>query len=392
MKHADVIIIGAGAAGLMCAIKAGQRGRSVIVLERNAKVAQKIRISGGGRCNFTNLDVRPKHFLSQNPHFCVSALKRFTPMDFIALVESHSIAYFEKTRGQLFCKDSAQQIIDLLLEECRKSNVIIQTETEVRRISRKDNAFELETDKGALSGTSLVIATGGPSIPKMGASGFGYDIARQFGLTVVAPRAGLVPLAFGQHLRDRLKDLTGTAAEAEVCFGDRRFRDALLFTHRGISGPAILQISSYWREGKALVIDFAPGIDLFDFLVEARTQKPTRAAHTILAEIIPKRLARFLCLEAGIDGAVADLSNEKLHGVVETVKAWRVNPVGTEGYRTAEVTCGGVDTGELSSKTFETNAIPGLYFIGEVVDVTGHLGGYNFHWAWASGYAAGQFV
>ncbi|MBZ0215530.1 MAG: NAD(P)/FAD-dependent oxidoreductase [Fimbriimonadaceae bacterium] len=392
MPHYDVIIVGAGAAGLMCAIEAGKRGRSVLVLERNRKPAQKIRISGGGRCNFTNLDVSPSHFLSDNPHFCVSALKRYQPADFIALVEDYGIAYFEKTLGQLFCEASSQQIIDMLLAECGKYGVKISLSMHIHAMAQHETCFELKTNTGSFSAGSLVIATGGPSIPKMGATGYGYEIARQFGLNVISPRAGLVPLTFEETALSRLAKLAGVAADVDVSCGSRHFREALLFTHRGLSGPAILQISSYWRSGMEISINFAPDINLFDYLMEIRRSEPTRALQTVLGVILPKRLALFLCEEAQISGTLANLSNDKLRVIAETVTNWRVTPSGTEGYRTAEVVCGGVDTEELSSKTFESKRVPGLYFIGEVIDVTGHLGGYNFQWAWASGHAAGQYV
>jgi len=392
MKQYDVIIIGAGAAGLICAIEAGRRDRSVCVLERGAKPAQKIRISGGGRCNFTNLDVRPVHYLSQNPRFCISALKRFSPADFIAMVEAHGIAYFEKTLGQLFCEGSAGQIIGMLLQESAKAHVDIVTSCNTHHISRTQNAFELDTSAGKFSAQSLVIATGGPSIPKMGATGFGYDVARQFGLNIITPCAALVPLTFDQALLSRIKPLAGVAAQVEVSCGKQRFREALLFTHRGLSGPAVLQISSYWRAGRELVVNFTPDTDVFGLLKQARSTDPKQAPHTALSALAPKRLAGFLCEEAGVSGNLADLSNQKLQQIASTVNSWRIIPDGTEGLATAEVTLGGIDTKALSSKTFEVKEIPGLYFIGEVLDVTGHLGGYNFQWAWASGHAAGQFV
>lgn len=392
MTDFDVIIIGAGAAGLMCAIEAGKRGRSVLVLERNAKPAQKIRISGGGRCNFTNLDVQPRHFVSDNPHFCVSALKRYQPADFIALVEAHGIAYYEKTLGQLFCETSSHQIIDMLLAECAEAGVKISTSVQIHAVTKHGDRFKLRTTTNSVSADSLVIATGGPSIPKMGATGYGYELARQFGLKLIPPRAGLVPLTFKDKFLAKLKALSGVSANVEVRCGNQSFREALLFTHRGLSGPAILQISSYWRQGQDISVDFTPDLDLTDHLAVLRESDPKRVLHNVIADILPKRLAQYLCVEAGIDDYLATLSNDKLQAITETVTNWRVTPNGTEGYRTAEVTCGGVDTAALSSKTFESKQVSGLYFIGEVVDVTGHLGGYNFQWAWASGHAAGQFV
>lgn len=388
----DVIIIGAGAAGLMCAIEAGKRGRRVRVLERGATVAEKIRISGGGRCNFTNLHAGPANYLSQNPHFCVSALKRYTQHDFIALLRRHAIAFHEKTLGQLFCDGSSLQIIDMLLAECRAAGVTIETGCRVTSVTRTADGFAVATNGDSHRATSLVVATGGPSIPKMGATGFGYDLARQFGLNVIAPLPALVPLTFDSTLLQQTAPLSGISVDAIVACGKARFAEAMLFTHRGLSGPAILQISSYWRAGMAITIDMAPGRDVLALLKAARTRQPKQNLHTILAEILPKRLAQHVCDSTGINGRLADLSDKKLGAVAAAVNAWQVTPVGSEGFRTAEVTLGGVDTAELSSKTFEARKVPGLYFIGEVVDVTGHLGGFNFQWAWASGHAAGQFV
>ena len=392
MNSFDVIIIGAGAAGLICACEAGKRGRSVLVLERAVKPAGKIRISGGGRCNFTNLNVRPDHFLSQNPHFCKSALKRFTPADFIARIEAHNIAYHEKTLGQLFCDGSAQAIIDMLLSECRQADVVITTDVEVERIARTQGTFSIETNGGDFTAGSLVVASGGPSIPKMGATGYGYEIARKFGLNIIAPTAALVPFTLDGALLSRVKPLAGVSVDVQVTCGRQSFREAMLFTHRGLSGPAILQISSYWRQGEPLTINFTPDMDVYAALVEARLTTPSRSPAHCLSGYLPKRLARFLCEEVDLAGRLADISNPKLRRLSDVVNAWSLTPSGTEGFRTAEVTRGGVDTDELSSKTFETRSAPGLYFIGEVVDVTGHLGGYNFQWAWSSGFAAGQYV
>lgn len=392
MTAYDVIIIGAGAAGLMCAIEAGKRGRKTLLLDHARAVGEKIRISGGGRCNFTNIHTSPANYLSANPRFCVSALRRYTPRDFIALIEKHRIPYHEKTLGQLFCDGSAQAVIAMLSAECRAANVEIAVATTVNAISRNGTGFTAVTNRGAFSAEALVIATGGPSIPKMGATGFGYDVARQFGLKVLTPRPALVPLTFSGDVLERCKSLAGVAVDAVVRTGKTAFAEALLFTHRGLSGPAILQISSYWREGEAIAIDLAPESDLFALLKEARASQPKQDLVTPLARILPKRLAQNLSEQAGVGGALADLSNAKLAEVAAIVNDWRLVPSGTEGFRTAEVTRGGVDTGALSSKTFECTTVPGLYFIGEVVDVTGHLGGYNFQWAWASGHAAGQYV
>ena len=392
LPSSDVIILGAGAAGLMAAIEAGKRGRSVLVLEKSAKPAEKVRISGGGRCNFTNLHCTPASFLSQNPRFCVSALKRYTQRDFLALVEAHGIAWHEKTLGQLFCDGSSQQIIDLLLGACAAAGVLLQTEATTLHVEKRDDRFHLAADCGEYDAASLVVATGGPSIPKMGASGFAYDLARHFGLKVVTPRPALVPLTFDPIVLEKLRPLSGVATEAVVSCDGTRFREALLFTHRGLSGPAILQISSYWSPGQEIAIDLLPGRDAFVLLRAARTEKPKQDLHNILAELLPRRLALMLCAEAALDGRLADLSDKKLRDMAQLLNDWRLKPGGSEGFRTAEVTAGGVDTDEISSKTFQARKVPGLYFIGECLDVTGHLGGFNFQWAWSSGHAAGQFV
>jgi len=392
LKPLDVIIIGAGAAGLMCAIEAGKRGRTVLVLDHAEKAAEKIRISGGGRCNFTNLDVRPEHFLSANPRFCVSALSRYTPRDFIALVEAHGIAWHEKTLGQLFCDGPATQIIEMLLAEAKSAGVTIQTATNITAVAGSDDGFNLQTDRGEYNCASLVVASGGPSIPKMGASGFGYDLARQFGLKVVHPRAGLVGLTFDEGLCARMKKLAGLSLDVSVRCGKVTFAEALLFTHKGLSGPAILQISSYWSSGQEIAIDLAPGIDVFARLKDAKANQPRQEPITALNEILPKRLAQSIAGERGLEGRLADIPDKKLKSLAQRVNDWRLTPKGSEGFRSAEVTVGGVDTKALSSKTFEAKKVPGLYFIGEVTDVTGHLGGYNFQWAWASGHAAGEFV
>jgi predicted Rossmann fold flavoprotein len=370
----DVIILGAGAAGLMCGAVVGQRGHRALLLEQARHPGEKIRISGGGRCNFTNLHTSPANFLSANPRFCHSALSGYTERDFIALVESYGIAYHEKTRGQLFCDGSSRQIVDMLLEECRKAQAQLRLGVRISAISGSENSFVIVTDQGEFRARSLVVATGGPSIPKMGSSGFGYKIAEQFGLKIVPPRPALVPLTFDTALLAQFKDLSGVSVDAVVNCGKMHFDEALLFTHRGLSGPAILQISSYWREGHDLVIDMAPG------------------NATALADFLPKRLASIVADSIAGPERLADFSDKLLLNVVAAVKQWRVRPDGTEGYRTAEVTLGGVDTSELSSKTFESRSVAGLYFIGEVVDVTGHLGGFNFQWAWSSGYAAGRHI
>jgi predicted Rossmann fold flavoprotein len=386
----DVIILGAGAAGLMCAGMAVRRGRSVLVLEQARHPGEKIRISGGGRCNFTNLHTSPANFLSENPRFCHSALSGYTQHDFIALVEQYGIAWHEKTRGQLFCDGSSRQIIEMLLQECRTAQ--LRPGVRISAIAKNEDGFVVTTDQGEFRCRSLVVATGGPSIPKMGASGFGYKIAEQFGLRIVPPRAALVPLTFDLGLLARFKDLSGISVEASVGCGKTRFDEALLFTHRGLSGPAILQISSYWRAGEDIVIDMAPERDILALLKQVRRDHPRQELATALTGLLPKRLAQTVADAIRGPARLADFPDKLLSNVAAAVKAWRVRPNGTEGYRTAEVTLGGVDTTELSSKTFEAKSVSGLYFIGEVVDVTGHLGGFNFQWAWSSGHAAGRHV
>ena len=388
----DVVILGAGAAGLMCAAVAGQRGCSVLLLEQARHPGEKIRISGGGRCNFTNLHASPANFLSANPRFCHSALSSYTQRDFIALVESYGIAYHEKTRGQLFCDGSSQQIIDMLLEECRKAHAQLRLGTRISAVAASESGYVVVSDQGEFRCKSLVVATGGPSIPKMGSSGFGYKIAEQFGLSIVPPRAALVPLTFDAALLAQFKSLSGVSVDAVVSCGKIRFDEALLFTHRGLSGPAILQISSYWREGQDIVIDMAPEIDVVAELKRSRRDHPRQEPVTALSAFVPKRLASIVADVTAGPERLADFSDKLLIDAAAAVKQWRVRPNGTEGYRTAEVTLGGVDTSGLSSKTFEARSVPGLYFIGEVVDVTGHLGGFNFQWAWSSGHAAGRHV
>jgi predicted Rossmann fold flavoprotein len=385
-----MVIIGAGAAGLMCAVEANKRGRRVLLLERAAKVGQKIRISGGGRANFTNLHASPDNFLSDNPRFCVSALSRYTQHNFIALVEQHAIAYHERDHGQLFCDGSAQQITDMLLDEAR--GVSVQTAINVKHVSKDDSGFTIATDRGSFTAKSLVIATGGPSIPKMGATDFGYEIGRQFGLKVINPRPGLVPLTFDATTMAALAGLTGVSLDATVRLDKIAFTEALLFTHRGLSGPAILQISSYWRDGDTIVIDLLSGIDPWQHLKEAKVQQPRRETHTVLAQLMPRRLAQRMVDLAECGGRLADISDKTLKRLADRIGAWQITPSGTEGMRTAEVTVGGIDTRDLSSQTMEARSVPGLYFIGEAVDVTGHLGGFNFQWAWASGHACGQVV
>ncbi|WP_310621505.1 BaiN/RdsA family NAD(P)/FAD-dependent oxidoreductase [Flexibacterium corallicola] len=392
MQDMDVIIIGAGAAGLMCAIEAGKRGRTVLVIDHASKPAEKIRISGGGRCNFTNLNSSPKSFLGQNPRFCISALKRFTQQDFLALVDSFGISWHEKTLGQLFCDDKSKQIIEMLLSLCEQANVKIALETKVEHTLKEEHGFRISTSKGPVRCQSLVIATGGPSIPKMGATGFGYELAKKFGIPVVSPLPALVPLTFGDDMKHKCSHLAGVSVDALVSYGKISFREGLLFTHRGLSGPSILQISSYWREGTEIKINLLPTDNVFELLKEQRAQQPRREIQTALCDVLPKRLVNLICDELSLKGRLADHSDKVLRKLSERVHNWQIKPVGTEGYRTAEVTRGGVDTNALSSKTMESKDVGGLYFIGEVVDVTGHLGGFNFQWAWSSGYTAGQFV
>ena len=388
----DVIVIGAGAAGLMCAIEAGKRGRRVWLVDHARKIAEKIRIAGGGFCNFTNLHTSPKNFLSQNPHFCKSALSRYTQQDFIALVQSHGIAFHEKKLGQLFCDESAQEIIAMLLEECRRAGVVLQNDTGIEAIEAIGDGYRVVTARGTQECDSLVIATGGLSIPKIGATKFGYEVARQFGLSVIETRPGLVPLTFQAALLERCKALSGLSVEATVSCGKVSFSEGLLFTHRGLSGPSILQISSYWREGQDILVNLAPSVDAFAFLKERKKAQPKQEVQTALAEVVPKRLALSICEDVALAGRLADLPDAALQALARAVNDWRIRPAGTEGYRTAEVTLGGVDTNGLSSKTMEAKTQPGLFFVGEVMDVTGHLGGFNFQWAWSSGYVAGQYV
>jgi predicted Rossmann fold flavoprotein len=392
LEDFDVVVLGAGAAGMMCAIEAGKRGRSVLIVDHAKAPGEKIRISGGGRCNFTNVNTAPANFLSANPKFCVSALRRYRPADFIALVQKYGIAFHEKTLGQLFCDGSAKQVIEMLLTEMDKVGVKLRLETEVKGVAKDGEGWRVSFAHGPVTCRSVVVATGGKSIPKMGATGLGYEIAQQFGLNIVETRPALVPLTFEVKTLERLAPLSGVALDAVVSSGKTKFAEAMLFTHRGLSGPSILQISSFWREGGEISVNMAPGVDVFQVLRTARTATPKRALATVLSEMLPKRLAQLIAEDAGAYGNMADCSDVLLRGVAATVNAWTFKPVGSEGYRTAEVTLGGVDTDGLYSRTLEAKAAPGLYFIGEVVDVTGWLGGYNFQWAWASGWCAGQAV
>jgi predicted Rossmann fold flavoprotein len=377
----DVIVAGGGAAGLMCALRAGQRGPSALVLEHADKVGKKILISGGGRCNFTNLGSRPEAFLSANPHFCKSALARYTQHDFIALVEKHRIAWHEKTLGQLFCDGSARQIVAMLLAECAAVGVEVKVAHRITGIDKADR-FTVATDHGTFASPSLVLATGGLSIPKMGATAFAHDTARRFGLELTETRPALVPLAL------KVPELSGVSLEVVTRLGRTSFREAMLFTHRGLSGPAILQISSYWRNGEEIAIDLLPDTDAASFLKERKRTRPKAELRTVLGEVLPQRLAQHLAAE----GTMANVRDRDLDALAERLKAWKIVPSGTEGYAKAEVTVGGIDTDELSSRTMEAKKVPGLFLIGEAVDVTGWLGGYNFQWAWSSGWAAGEAV
>ncbi|MBY4678418.1 BaiN/RdsA family NAD(P)/FAD-dependent oxidoreductase [Marinobacterium arenosum] len=392
MQQYDVVIVGAGASGLMCAATAGYRGRRVLVLEHTSKIGRKILMSGGGRCNFTNIHNGPANFLSGNPHFCKSALSRYPARAFIELVERHGIDYHEKTLGQLFCDHSSKEILQLLLTECDWAGVEIRTDVSVNGIKPQPEGYRLDTSSGAFGCESLVIATGGLSIPNGGATSFAFDVAEQFGLEVTERRAALVPFTLQPALLDHLKPLAGISHKVSVSAGNMSFTEQMLLTHRGLSGPAILQISSYWQPGGEIEIDLFPELDLSAWLIEQRQSNPKQALHNALGQLMTKRFAQTLCELWQLDGILAELSNARIDEIAAKFHHWKVKPAGTEGYRTAEVTLGGVATSELSSKTLQANKADGLYFIGECVDVTGHLGGHNFQWAWASGFAAGQFV
>lgn len=392
MEQFDVIIIGAGAAGLFCAAQAGQRGRRVLLLDNGKKPGRKILMSGGGRCNFTNLYTEPAAYLSHNPHFCKSALARYTQWDFIDLVNRHGIAWHEKTLGQLFCDDSAQQIVDLLLAECDKGNVTLRLRSEVLSVARDDSGYTLQLNGSTVQAQKLVIASGGLSMPGLGASPFGYKIAEQFGLSVYPTRAALVPFTLHKPLLEQLQTLSGVALDTTIDAQDgTRFKEAMLFTHRGLSGPAVLQISSYWLPGEFVTIDLSPATPLEAFLTAQRNAHPNLSLKNSLAKILPKRLVEVLQgMKRVPDVTLKQLNSRQQSELAQVLHAWRIQPNGTEGYRTAEVTLGGVDTTQLSSKTMEARTVPGLYFIGEVADVTGWLGGYNFQWAWSSAWACAQ--
>lgn len=394
MNQFDVIIIGAGAAGLMCAATAARRGRRVLLLDNSRKVGKKILMSGGGRCNFTNLYVEPDNYVSHNPHFCKSALKRYNQWDFIALVERHGIAYHEREHGQLFCDHSARQILDMLLAECDQPGVTLQTGCEIHEITHAQG-YQLNTSQGEWQAESLVVATGGLSIPSMGSSGFGYEIARQFGLNVLPQRAGLVPFTFSDRMREVTASLAGISLPVRMSIADRAFAEQLLFTHRGLSGPVVLQLSNYWQAGEPVQVDLLPDRAADEWLAQLKTDHPRALLKNLLTERLPKKLIGQLMALYWTDWSerpVGELPDRVLGQIGQQLNGWTLKPAGTEGYRTAEVTLGGIDTDELSSKTMESRRQPGLFFIGEVVDVTGHLGGFNFQWAWSSGYTAGQFA
>lgn len=390
----DVIIVGAGAAGLMCAAQAGKRGRRVLLVDKAEKIGKKILISGGGRCNFTNLGVHAGAYLSHNPHFCKSALARYTPQHFLDLMRQHKLGWHEKTLGQLFCEQKAPAIVEMLWQECAQAEVELRLNTTIEDFAQVDGGFQLQTDAGEQwQAMSLVIATGGPSIPRMGATDSGLQIAKRFGLKSIPFVPALVPFTFTQDMLDGLlAGLAGVSTEVVVSCGQGSFREQMLFTHRGLSGPAMLQISSYWRKGMALEIDLLPGRDAYAWLQVMQQQRPKAELKTLLAEVLPQRLAQRLCEQVIPNRPLGQYADKALQAIVQQLQAWELTPSGTEGMRTAEVSLGGVDTRELSSKTFEARKVPGLYFIGETVDVTGWLGGYNFQWAWASGWCAGQYV
>lgn len=392
MSHYDVIVIGAGAAGLMCAITAGNRGRKVLVVDHANKAGKKILMSGGGRCNFTNMYSEPENFLSHNPHFCKSALARYTQWDFIALVDKHGIPYHEKKLGQLFCDNKASDILNMLLTECDEAGAQVQLNTTIEQIEKTEQGFTINTQSEPLTCESLVVATGALSIPTMGATGFGYDIARQFGHSILSTRAGLVPFVITNQLKSLCEALSGSSVDTTVSCNGQAFRENILFTHRGISGPAILQISSYWREGDEIEINLLPSHDANSWLTEQQHERPNSELRTVLSDLFTKKMATLFCESWFESKPMKQYTPAELEKVAKQLSEWKITPSGTEGYRTAEVTLGGVDTNELSSKSMMSKKVDGLYFIGEVVDVTGWLGGFNFQWSWSSGHAAGESV
>ena len=388
----DVIIIGAGAAGMMSAIEAGKRGRKVLLVDHYKKIGEKIRISGGGRCNFTNINTSPNKFLSQNPKFVRSALSQYTQNDFINLINKYEIKFHEKKLGQLFCDHSAQQIVEMLLKECELAKVTILKEFIIKNIDKENDQYLVSTETDNYSSESLIVATGGLSVPKIGATSFGYEVAKKFDHNIIETLPALVPLTFSEKILEMCKELTGLSVEAIVSFNKVLFQEGMLFTHRGLSGPSILQISSYWKQGDNIKVNLSPKLNVYQLLEEKRKLNPKFDILNIISEILPKRLAQIICSENKVSGNISELSNKILKQLSDNINSWLINPTGSEGYRTAEVTLGGVDTKELSSKTMMSNKHKNLFFIGEVVDVTGHLGGYNFQWAWSSGYVAGQYA
>ena len=392
LRSTDVVIIGAGAAGLMCALTAAGRGRKVMLIDHANKAGKKILMSGGGRCNFTNMYTEPNNFLSQNPHFCKSALARYTQWDFIEMVAKHGVPYHEKKLGQLFCDNKSSDILEMLLDECQKAGVSLHLDTSVEQIEKTDNGYSLNTTLGPIDCQSLVVATGGLSIPTLGATGFGYQIAKQFGHTLLPTRAGLVPFTITDQLKEICTELSGTSVDCLVSCNDQSFRENILFTHRGLSGPAILQISSFWNTGDTVEINLLPDLDALSWLQTQQAERPNSELKTLLGEIFTKKMANLLAEHWFESKPMKQYTPGELALVADKLANWKVIPAGTEGYRTAEVTLGGVDTREVSSKTMESLKSSGLYFVGEVLDVSGHLGGFNFQWAWASGYAAAQYV
>jgi len=388
----DVIVIGAGAAGLMSAIEAGKRGRKVLLVDHSKKIGEKIRISGGGRCNFTNINTHPSKFISKNSRFIISALNQYTQNDFIKLIKKHDIKFHEKKLGQLFCDESAQQIIDMLLLECQMANVTIKKEIVITDIDKQDSQYFITVDSNKFFCESLIVATGGLSVPKIGASKLGYDIAKKFNLNIVDTLPALVPLTFSEKILIMCKELSGLSLEALVSFNKDFFEEGMLFTHKGLSGPSILQISSYWKIGSNIKINLSPKLDIFKHLLNKKNSASKQDINIIISEILPKRLAYMICLKNNVSGNICEISNKLLKKLSNSINTWIITPTGSEGYKTAEVTLGGIDTDDISSKTMMSFKNPGLFFIGEVVDVTGHLGGYNFQWAWSSGFVAGQYA
>jgi len=391
-KKYDVIIIGAGAAGLMSAIESGKRGRKVLIVDHSKKIGEKIRISGGGRCNFTNINTHPSKFISKNPKFAISALSQYTQNDFINLIKKHNIKFHEKKLGQLFCNENAQQVVDMLLLECQMANVSLKKEIIITNVDKQDDQYFISVGSDKYFCDSLIISTGGLSVPKIGASNFGYKIAKKFNLNIVETMPALVPLTFNEKILTMCKELSGLSLEVVASFKNTFFEEGMLFTHKGLSGPSILQISSYWKLGNTIKINLSPKLDIYKLLGSEKKSNPKQDINNIISKILPKRLAYIICKENEVSGNISELPNKLLKQLSNYINMWVINPTGSEGYRTAEVTLGGIDTNEISSKTMMSIKNPGLFFIGEIVDVTGHLGGYNFQWAWSSGFVAGKYA